>query len=437
MFPINSDQLDKIASSLGIASVADATIRQIVSLAAAIETECGEPMVHLELGNPGIQAPALGIEAECEALRNGVASRYPDIAGVPALKRAGSRFAKAFINVEVDPANVVPTVGSMQGCFTTMLLLGQRDPAKRTMLFINPGFPVQRSQARMLGLNIESFDIYDYRGKALEAKLESYLAKGDVTGIIYSNPNNPAWINLTDEELEIIGRLATRYDAEVMEDLAYLGMDFRCCYGKPFVEPYIPTVARYTDNYILFISGSKIFSYAGQRIAVVCISSALASRHFEPLTAIYTTPDYVKSYIYGVLYCASSGTTHSSQYAFAAMLDAACDEKLDFVEECREYERRSNLAREAFKANGFHLVYDRDDERPISDGFFFTVGYGDMSGADLQRRLLAHGIATIPLSGTGSLQPGVRVCVSTLATPDDFAVLNRRLAAFNAEYKNS
>ena len=108
----------------------------------------------------------------------------------------------------------------------------------------------------ILGIPSESFDIYDYRAEKLGPKLESYLEKGDVAAIVYSNPNNPAWICLTEEELRTIGELATRYDAVVIEDLAYLCMDFRRELGHPFQAPYQATVARYTDNYVLMLSGA-------------------------------------------------------------------------------------------------------------------------------------------------------------------------------------
>ena len=201
--------------------------------------------------------------------------RSPNIAGIPQLKHAAKDFVKAFMNIDIPEKCVVPTVGSMQASFTMMLLLSMRLPDKDTMLFINPGFPAQRHQAKLLGIKQVSFDIYSYRGKALEDKLESVLKEGNVTGLIYSNPNNPAWTNLTEEELEIIGRLATKYDVIVLEDLAYLGMDFRKDISTPYEPPYVPTVANYTDNYILMLSGSKIFSYAGQRIAVVCMGDKI------------------------------------------------------------------------------------------------------------------------------------------------------------------
>ena len=111
---------------------------------------------------------------------------------MPVLKRMGSEFLKAFFDISVSARSIVPTVGSMQGTFTMMLLLGQRLKEKDTILIINPGFPAQRHQAKLLGLRTQSFDIYNYRGKALEAKLEEEMASGRITAMIYSNPNNPA-----------------------------------------------------------------------------------------------------------------------------------------------------------------------------------------------------------------------------------------------------
>ena len=315
-----------------------------------------------------------------------------------------------------------------------MLLLGQRLKEKDTILIINPGFPAQRHQAKLLGLRTQSFDIYNYRGKALEAKLEEEMASGRITAMIYSNPNNPAWTNLTDEELEIIGRMATKHDVIVMEDLAYLGMDFRKDYSRPYEPPYIPTVAKYTDNYVLFVSASKIFSYAGQRIALVCMSDAVYTRHYPFFEQFYEMPALGDAYIYGVLYCSSSGTSHAAQYALAAMLEASVKGELDFVGHTSEYGRRAHLVKRLFTDHGFHIVYDIDGQSPIGDGFFFTVGYDGLTGEEVQKSLLCHGIATIDLSSTGSKQQGVRVTVSTVSDEESLKSLERRLAAFEAEH---
>lgn len=434
MFPIDRKTFDEAVAECGILDLGSATIRQIVGLSHRLEEIAGDTCVHLEMGNPGLPPSRVGIEAEVRALRSGVSGRYPDINGIPELKRAGARFVKAFEDVDLDERWIVPTVGSMQGCFTTLLLMGQRIPGRDTILFLNPGFPAQHHQAKVLGLKEISFDIYDYRGAALEAKLEECLSSGRVSAILYSNPNNPAWTNLTPQELEILGRMADKHDAIVIEDQAYFAMDFRTDFSHPFRAPYPPTIAHYTDNYILMLSGSKIFSYAGQRIALVCMSPAVAERRYDYLRDFYGMERYGDAYIYGVLYVASSGTAHSAQFAMAAMLDAAADGTLDFVGTCRDYGVRASRARQAFTGNGFHLVYDHDGDSPISDGFFFTVGYGDMDSVTLQRELLKHGVATISLPSTGSKQNGVRVCVSMLTDESDFENLERHLATFAAEH---
>lgn len=436
MFPVAKHELDNILAQLQIPEITAATIRQINSVASMVEDVAGEPIVHLEIGNPGLPSEQIGVEAECEALRNGVANQYPAVTGLPALKNAASRFIKSFLDVDVPSATIVPTVGSMQGSFTVMMLLKQRIPSKDTLLMLYPGFPAQRHQAKLLGMNLDSFDIYEYRGAKLEQKLEEKFKSGRITAMLYSNPNNPAWTNLTDEELEIIGRLCTKYDVIAIEDLAYLGMDFRSDFSKPGQAPFISTVAKYTDNYIMLISGSKIFSYAGQRIAVVCMSEAVYKRQYETFEKFYDMPALGDAYAYGILYCCSSGTTHSAQYALAAMMDAACDGKLNFMEHCREYERRAVLMKKCFIDNGFHIVYDMDGKAPIADGFFFTMGYKGMTGGELQAELMRHGVSAIDLSSTGSDQDGVRVTVSMVSDRETFDRLNNYLASFDEAHKH-
>ena len=97
-------------------------------------------------------------------------------------------------------------------------------------------------------------------------------------------------------------------------------MDFRRDMSKPFEPPFQPSVSKYTDNYIMLMSASKIFSYAGQRIAMACISDKLYERHYDSLKERYGIPRFGAAYAYIFLYTFSSGVSHSAQYAMAAML---------------------------------------------------------------------------------------------------------------------
>lgn len=431
MVPISPQELEQAIKEKGIQDIETATIRQIVSLSKSLEEISGETYIHLELGNPGLMAEEIGIEAECMALKSGVANCYPDISGIPKLKKSASQFIKAYLDLNIPPECVVPTVGSMQASYTLMTILKQRIPEKKSILIFSPGFPAQRHQAKMIGLDVVQFDIYDYRGEKLKDKLEELLGKGDFSAMIYSNPNNPSWTNFTEEELKIIGEAATKYDVIILEDLAYMGMDFRQDCSVPFVPPFIPSVGKYTDNYILMISASKIFSYAGQRIAVVAMSPEVFYRKYPVLDKFYEMPNFGECYIYGVLYTASSGVSHSAQHAFAEMLSKATTGELPFIAHTREYGHRASKMKESFKSNGFYLVYDKDGDNEISDGFFFTVGYPGMSGVNLQKELLRYGVSSISLPCTGSTKDGIRVCVSLMKENDSFKLLNERLKKFH------
>ena len=432
--PINYEVVSRQIKESRIRDIGKASIREIKRLISNIENETGEKFIRMEMGVPGLVPVQIGVDAEIEALKSGIAAIYPDIEGIPVLKKEIARFIKLFLDINVEVSNCVPTVGSMQGSFTCFLTLARLDPLRDTTLLIDPGFPVHRQQHMVLGQKFDSFDVYDFRGEKLRDKVESYLTKGNIHSIIYSNPNNPSWICFNDKELHILGDLANKYNVVILEDLAYIGMDFRQDYSKPGVPPYQPTVARYTDNYILLISSSKAFSYAGQRIGAMVISSKVSGLQSPNLLNYYTTDCFGRAIIYGTLYALSSGTSHSPQYALAAILKAANDGTYNFVDAVREYGDKARIMKKIFTANGFKIVYDKDENVPIADGFYFTLSYPGFTGDKLLEELIYYGISAISLSITGSQRTeGIRACVS-LVHPSQFPDLEYRLKKFRVQH---
>ena len=162
--PIDRTLVDKLIADLGIADFSRATIREVKAVAAQAEAASGVEFIKMEMGVPGLPPSAVGVEAEVEALRRGVASLYPDINGESMLKAEASRFVKAFVDVDISPEGCVPVTGSMQGTFASFLTCTQCQPERDTVLFIDPGFPVQKQQLVVMGARAESFDVYDYRG---------------------------------------------------------------------------------------------------------------------------------------------------------------------------------------------------------------------------------------------------------------------------------
>ncbi|RPI18754.1 MAG: pyridoxal phosphate-dependent aminotransferase [Ignavibacteriae bacterium] len=435
--PIDYNLVQQKIKESKLKCVGKASIREIRTLINNIENESNVKFIRMEMGVPGLPAVKIGIEAEAKALNNGVGSSYPSIEGLPELKQEIARFVKLFLDIDTNENCCIPCTGSTNGSFICFLVAERRDNQKDTTLFLDPGFPVHKLQLQVLGLKQMSLDVYEYRGEKLRAKLEEILSKGNISTILYSNPNNPSWICFTDKELQIIGEMANKYDVIILEDLAYLNMDFRKEYSKPGLPPYQPTVAKYTDNYIMLISSSKIFSYAGQRIGAIAISCKLFNRTFPDLMQYYTSSNFGHALIYGAAYAVSAGVTHSTQYALTALLKAVNDGEYNFIEQVKIYGRRAKEMKRIFLENGFHIVYDEDDGVPIADGFYFTVSYPGLTGEELIGELIYYGISAISLSNTGSLRKeGIRACVSHVHE-SQFGDLEKRLKMFHENHINT
>ncbi|MDR1879791.1 MAG: pyridoxal phosphate-dependent aminotransferase, partial [Tannerellaceae bacterium] len=119
--PVDYKVAKDIINSFGIPDFGKATIREVVAISSMLEQQTNTEFIHMEMGVPGLQAAQVGVDAEIEALRKGIAAVYPNINGAAELKEEASRFIKAFINVDIDAESCVPVTGSMQGTYASFL----------------------------------------------------------------------------------------------------------------------------------------------------------------------------------------------------------------------------------------------------------------------------------------------------------------------------
>jgi aspartate/methionine/tyrosine aminotransferase len=432
--PFDKAVVDEVVSEFGI-SVASASIREVNRVINTIEQRLGVKYIRMEFGIPGLPSIPLAHEAERATLEDRhLGGVYSAFDGIPELKEAGREFVRAFMNLDVPAQCIVPTIGAMQGGFISMGISGHRFSDRDTILFLDPGFPVNKLQCKVWGLLNNSVDVYDLRGEKLVAAVEKKFATGRIGGMMYSNPNNPTWICLKQQELQGLGELCTKYRVIAIEDLAYFGMDFREEYGIPYEPPYQPSIANYTDQYIILISSSKIFSYAGQRVAISVISPKLFEETSENLKHRFGAAKLGHAFVHGGIYPTTAGVAASVQYGLAALFRAAVRGDLVFTEPLKEYAERAREMKKAFLENGFSLVYDNDLGKPLADGFYFTVAYPGMNATKLLDELLYYGISAISLTTTGSIrEEGIRACVS-LTKLEQIPELRYRLEAFHRDH---
>ena len=138
--------------------------------------------------------------------------------------------------------------------------------------------------------------------------------------------------------------------------------------------------------------------------------------------------------LFGVLYPLSAGASNSAQYGIAAILKAVNEGEYSIREDVIEYGERAKIVKQLFTEYGFNIVYDKDEDRPIADGFYFTISYPGFEGVDLVKELLYYGISAISLLTTRSTRTeGLRACVS-FTLREQFPVLEERLKQFKADH---
>jgi len=431
IFPLDSDFLKNCLNDWEV-DLTHVSIRELNRLVDELSEHFDVEFLRFEFGIPGIPPNKIGPEEEIRILQENprIPSTYPPFDGIPRLKEATSNFVKKFMDIEVPPKSCVPTVGAMHSGFICQSIVGRKQPESNTILYLDPGFPVNKLQTKFLGLQEQSIDLFDYRGDALINKIEEIFSTGEIGGLLWSSPNNPTWVCLKESELEGIGNLLTKYDVIGIEDAAYFGMDYRQDYSKPGVPPFIPTIARYTGNYFLTISSSKIFSYAGQRIAMTVISPELMEKRYKNLRQYFDTERIGHAFVHGGIYPTTAGVPQTPQHALAALFEAACSGDYNFLKEVKVYSRLAAKIKIIFQKYDFDLVYDKDMDEPISDGFYFTVSRQGMTGTELLFQMLRYGMAGIPLSTTGSTREGIRICVSIIRN-SQLVEMENRLSALN------
>ena len=427
--PVSKKVLNEIFDETGF-DKNNLSIRETNRLATIISKKGNIDFIRMEMGIPNIPPSDIAKEAEKEAIDKGMQGFYPPFDGIPELKSAGSDFVKAFLDVNVGPENVIPTCGSLQGGYISQALAGNMHPGKDTILYLDPTFPVTRYQAKFLGLNSIGIELYDNRGDELIKAINEKIKNGNIGGILWSSPNNPSWSCLTESELEGIAEICDNNNILAIEDLAYLGMDFRKDYSQPHQKPYIPTIGKFGTNWITLISASKAFSFPGPRCGLAIISPKLDKMEFKGLEDFCGRKRFGHAFSLGGLYVTTSGTSHTAQFALAKMLKASTEGKFNFIKITRAYGERAKLVRKLFLKYGFKQVYKKDMDETVGDGFYLTMSYPNYDGNNLMLELMRYGISTITLKSTGSNRhEGLRICISFIDLKD-MPILEEKLKIF-------
>jgi aspartate/methionine/tyrosine aminotransferase len=240
--------------------------------------------VNLAQGFPDFPcAPAL--KKLATAAINADHNQYSITWGLPGLREAIARRAKAFNRIDVDPAtDVTVTCGATEAMLCAFLALV--DPGKEVILF-QPFYENYHpdsylSSAKPVHVTLRGAD-WTFDEKELARAFGPKTA-----AIILTTPHNPTGKVFTRAELEFIAKLCQKWNVKVFSDEIYEHITYD---GARHVSP--ASIAGLEDRTVTINSASKTYGVTGWRvgwaIAPTPITAALRKVH-DFLTVCAATP---------------------------------------------------------------------------------------------------------------------------------------------------
>ncbi|MBO4837886.1 MAG: pyridoxal phosphate-dependent aminotransferase [Lachnospiraceae bacterium] len=216
--------------------------------------------INLSQGFPDFDPPKELTEALVRVAANGP-HQYSITFGAANLREALARKQGRAIGRPVDPdTEIVVTCGSTEAMMCAMMTVC--NPGDKVMVF-SPFYENYGADAILSGAEPIYIPLvppeYDFDIRLVEDGFRQ-----GAKAIIVCNPSNPSGKVFTYEELEVIGRLAVRYDAYVVTDEVYEHLVY-----APYKHTYMSALPGMFDHTITCNSLSKTFSITGWRLGYI------------------------------------------------------------------------------------------------------------------------------------------------------------------------
>jgi aspartate/methionine/tyrosine aminotransferase len=232
-----------------------------VMQAAAARAAEGKEVLHLEVGQPGTQAPARVRKAAARALESDRIG-YTVALGIPELRQAIARHYKAEYGVALDPGRVVVTTGSSAGFLLSFLSCF--DTGDRVALAA-PGYPAYRNILTALGLEPVLLETQaEDRFQPTPALLDR--VEGPLAGLIVASPSNPTGTMLDEAHFRALVDYCEAREVRIVSDEIYHGITFA---GRGV------SALELTESAVVINSFSKYFSMTGWRLGWMVLPEEL------------------------------------------------------------------------------------------------------------------------------------------------------------------
>jgi len=241
------------------------TAFEVLARAKSLEAT-GLRIVHLEIGEPDFRTAEHIVEAAVLALKEGW-HHYTPSPGIPSLREAIAEHVSATRRIDVDPAEVVVTLGAKPIIFYSLLSLAQKGD---DVIYPDPGFPIYESMIRFVGARPVPVKLREEKDFRMDVE-ELVGAAGPATRLIILNsPNNPTGSVMGQDDLRMLANSFADRNVIFLSDEIYSRILYD---GAPTSIASFPGMK---DRTIILDGFSKTYAMTGWRLGYGVMNRRLA-----------------------------------------------------------------------------------------------------------------------------------------------------------------
>lgn len=224
----------------------------------------GKDIISLAIGSPDMPPSQDTIDTLCHVANDPNAHGYQPTMGTPELRQAMARFYQRWFKVELDPqTEVLPLIGSKEGILHVTLALV--NPGEK-VLVPNPGYPTYTSLSKILGAQVEYYDLLPEKDYQPDFEQLEAMDTTDVRILWVNYPNMPTGAPAQYATYERLVKFAKERNIVIVNDNPYsfiLGKEYTSILQVPGAK----------DCCIEFNSMSKSHNMPGWRVGLLATNA--------------------------------------------------------------------------------------------------------------------------------------------------------------------
>jgi len=200
-------------------------------------------------------------KAAIDAIEAGRTGGYSEPAGLVELREAITKKLKEINRIEADPADIIVTVGAIEGLAAAVLAVV--DPGDEVIIPV-PGYSTHIHQVIMASGTPVTVPTQEEKGFGLDVQRIRDAVNERTQAILFSDPNNPTGSVYSREELDAVAEIARENDLLVITDEAYEYFTFD---GREHLS--ISSLPGMKERTISAFTFTKTYAMTGWRIGYI------------------------------------------------------------------------------------------------------------------------------------------------------------------------